>query len=146
MPGLSLEDRDAVYDVLRRYIWCMDTADVDGIAATFTRDGTVKDITGRHWDGNDAARNFASHFIDRPDRPAAQHWVQHMDLAETGDASARVTSYWFSVVRDSNDDRKFVTNLGRYIDTCVKIDGRWLIKDKQIDPWNNETVLAGKAK
>jgi SnoaL-like domain len=146
MAGLSLEDRDSVYDVLRRYIWCMDTGDVDGIAATFTVDGTVKDITGRHWDGNDAARHFASHFIDRPNRPAAQHWVQHMNLEETGDASARVTSYWFTVVRDSNDDRKFVTNLGRYIDTCVRLDGRWLIQDKQIDPWNNETVLAGKAR
>jgi uncharacterized protein (TIGR02246 family) len=143
--SLSLEDRDAVYDVLRRYIWCMDTGDIDGIAATFTRDGTVKDITGTRWDGSDAARNFASHFINRANRPAGQHWVQHMSLDDSIDASARVTSYWFTVARE-DDDRKFVTNLGRYIDTCVKVDGRWLIKDKQIDPWNNETVLAGKAK
>ena len=142
---MTPEDRDAVYDVLRRYIWCMDTGDIDGIAATFTSDGTVKDITGTHWDGNDAARNFAGHFINRPNRPAAQHWVQHMSVEASTADTAVVTSYWFTVVRDPGDDRKFVTNLGRYIDTCVRVEGRWLIKDKQIDPWNNETVLAAKA-
>jgi hypothetical protein len=144
MPELSAEDRDAVYDVLRRYIWCMDTGDIDGIAATFTAGGTVKDITGRRWDGPDAARSFARHFIERPERPAMQHWVQHMSMDVLTADTARVTSYWFTVVRDSSDDRKFVTNLGRYIDTCVRMDGRWLISDKQIDPWNNETVLAAK--
>jgi uncharacterized protein (TIGR02246 family) len=142
---MTPEDHDAITDVLRRYIWCMDTGDIDGIAATFTTDGAVKDITGRRWDGPDAARNFATHFITRPNRPAAQHWVQHMDLEAVTEDTARVTSYWFTVVRDNDDDRKFVTNLGRYIDTCVKTDGRWLIKEKLIDPWNNETVLAAKA-
>ncbi len=146
MAGLSLDERDAVYDVLHRYIWAMDTGDIDGIAATFTSDGVVKDITGRRWDGADAARNFASHFITRPNRPAGQHWVQHMFIDESTDTSARVTPYWFTAVRDESDDRKFVSNLGRYIDTCVKVDGRWLIKEKLIDPWNNETVLAAKAK
>ena len=141
---MSPEERDAVYDVLRRYIWCMDTGDIDGIAATFTSDGSVKDITGRLWDGSDAARSFATHFITRPGRPAAQHWVQHMSLDDSTENTARVTSYWFTVARDGDDDRKFVSNLGRYIDTCVKVDGRWLIEDKQIDPWNNETVLAAR--
>jgi hypothetical protein len=144
MPSLSLEERDAVFDVLRRYIWCMDTGDIDGIAATFTAGGTVKDITGRRWEGDGAARRFAAHFIQRPDRPAGQHWVQHMSVDGSTAGTARVTSYWFTVVRDRDDDRKFVTNLGRYIDTCVRVDGRWLIKDKQIDPWNDETVLAGR--
>src|SRR6266545_692725 len=146
MPDLSPEDRELLFDVLRRYVWCMDTGDIDGIAATFTTDGVVKDITGRRWDGQEAPRQFASHFILRPDRPAAQHWVQHM-FVEDGEKGARkVTSYWFTAVRDPADDRRFVSNLGRYIDTCVKVDGRWLIKEKLIDPWNNETVeMLGKS-
>lgn len=140
MPTLSLEERDAVFDVLRRYIWCMDTGNIDGIAATFTADGVVKDITGTRWDGPDAARRFATHFITRPGRPAGQHWVQHMLIDDTSPTTAKVTSYWFTCVRDAADDRRFVSNLGRYIDTCVKVDGRWLIQEKLIDPWNNETV------
>ena len=142
---MTPDERDTVFDVLRRYVWCMDTADIDGIVATFTPDGTVKDVTGRLWDGDDAPRNFASHFILRPNRPAGQHWVQHMQLDADSENEAQVTSYWFTVVRDPEDDRKFVSNLGRYIDTCVKLDGRWLIKHKQIDPWDQDTVAAIKA-
>ena len=46
MAGLSPEDREALFDVLRRYVWCMDTGDIEGIVATFTKDGVIKDITG----------------------------------------------------------------------------------------------------
>jgi hypothetical protein len=35
--------------------------------------------------------------------------------------------------------------MGSYIDTCVEVDGQWLIKEKIIDPWNSETApVAGK--
>ena len=68
-----------------------------------------------------------------------------MQVDAESEDEARVTSYWFTVVRDPDDDRKFVSNLGRYIDTCVKVDGGWLIKKKQIDPWNQDTVAAIKA-
>jgi hypothetical protein len=30
--------------------------------------------------------------------------------------------------------------MGSYVDTCVKADGRWLIKEKIIDPWNSATA------
>jgi hypothetical protein len=148
MPAtnLSLEDREAIYDVLHRYVWCMDTGNIDGIVETFTQDGAVKDITGHRWDAPDAARNFASHFINRPNRPAVQHWVQHMFIDDAPGGGYTVTSYWYTAVRDPNDDRRFVSNLGRYIDTCVKVDGHWLIREKLIDPWNNETVqMVGKS-
>ena len=37
--------------------------------------------------------------------------------------------------------------MGSYVDTCVKVDGTWLIKEKIIDPWNNETapIVGAKA-
>jgi hypothetical protein len=35
--------------------------------------------------------------------------------------------------------------MGSYADTCVKVDGQWLIKEKIIDPWNSETApMVGK--
>jgi len=30
--------------------------------------------------------------------------------------------------------------MGSYVDTCVKVDGTWLIQEKIIDPWNSETA------
>src|SRR4029450_10122757 len=48
---ISLEDRQAIYDTLARYVWSMDTGDIEGVVATFTPDGVVKDITGKKWAG-----------------------------------------------------------------------------------------------
>ena len=43
--NLSLEDRQEIYDTLARYVWGMDTGDIEGVVATFTPDGVVKDVT-----------------------------------------------------------------------------------------------------
>jgi hypothetical protein len=56
----------------------------------------------------------------------------------------KVTSYWLGATWAA-DDSRYVNTLGRYIDTCVKVDGEWRIKEKIIDPWTNETVqMVGK--
>jgi hypothetical protein len=30
--------------------------------------------------------------------------------------------------------------MGSYVDSCVKVTGQWLIKEKLIDPWNSATA------
>jgi hypothetical protein len=146
MPSnLSLQEREAVYDTLRRYLWCMDTRDVEGAVATFTADAEVKDITGRRWDApNRGARGFAEHFL-LPERDSAgQHWVQFMEIDDIADGAVKVTAYWLGATWGA-DDSRFVNTLGSYVDTVVKVDGKWLIREKVIDPWNNETVpMIGK--
>ncbi|HEX5369330.1 MAG TPA: nuclear transport factor 2 family protein [Dehalococcoidia bacterium] len=148
MPAskLSLQEREAVYDVLRRYVWCMDTGDIEGVIATFTSDGEVKDITGRRWDlAGRGARGFAEHWLLRPRDSASQHWVQFLQTEDLPPDAVRVTSYWLGTTWAA-DDSKFVNNLGRYTDTCVKVDGEWRIREKVIDAWNNETVqMIGKS-
>ena len=58
--AISLEDREAIYDTLKRYLWCMDTTNIDGVVDTFTLDATVKDVTGKRWDAAaGGARGFA---------------------------------------------------------------------------------------
>ena len=41
---------------------------------------------------------------------------------------------------DNPGDKPSVSNLGRYIDTCVKVGGHWLIAEKVIDLWNRTLV------
>jgi hypothetical protein len=141
---LSLEDREAIYTNLKRYLWCMDTNHIDGVVATFTTDGEVKDVTGKRWDAAAGrARGFATHFLTLPDRPDAQHWVQHMFVEDAGDSAWRVVSYWASLAWTPGSDEKFVRLLGSYRDTCVKVDGAWLIREKIIDPWSGSKVPTG---
>ncbi len=144
---ISLEERQEIYDILARYVWGMDTGDIEGVVATFTPDGVVQDVTGKHWDAAaGGARGFATHFLTRPNRRGGQHHVQHLfiDAAEGGEAY-RVTSYWVSLQWDAEGDRKAIRAMGSYVDTCVKVHGQWRIKEKIIAPWNSATApVAGQ--
>jgi hypothetical protein len=138
---ISLEDRQAIYDTLARYVWSMDTGDIEGVVATFTPDGVVKDVTGKQWDAAAGGiRGFASHFLTRPNRRGGQHHVQHLFAEQAVGGGSRVTSYWVSIQWDAEDDRRFIRAMGSYVDTCVKVDGQWLIKEKLINPWNSATA------
>ncbi len=143
--NISLEDRHAIYDTLARYVWGMDTGDIEGVVATFTTDGVVKDVTGKRWDAAaGGVRGFASHFLRRPDRRGGQHHVQHLFVEPADGGGYHVTSYWVSIQWDAEGDRKFIRAVGSYVDTCVKVNGQWLIKEKIIDPWNSATApMAG---
>src|SRR5262245_1298972 len=138
---ISLEDRQEIYDVLARYVWSMDTGDIAGVVATFTLDGVVKDVTGKRWDAaQGGARGFATHFLTRPNRRGGQHHVQHLFGEKAEGEGYRVTSYWVSSAWDKAGDHKSIRAMGSYVDTCVKVDGQWLIKEKLIEPWNSETA------
>ena len=138
---ISLQDRQEIYDTLARYVWGMDTGDIEGVVATFTPDGTVKDVTGKHWDAAaGGVRGFATYFLTRPNRRGSQHHVQHLFVEPAPGGGYRVTSYWVSIRWDTAADHKAIRAMGSYLDTCVKVDGHWLIKEKIIDPWNSEVA------
>ena len=142
--AISLEDREAIYDTLKRYLWCMDTTNIDGVVDTFTGDATVKDVTGKRWDAAaGGARGFATHFLTLPNRPDSQHWVQHMFVEDAGEGAWRVVSYWASLAWVPGSDERFVRLLGSYGDTCMQVDGDWLIAEKIIDPWSGASVPTG---
>ena len=136
---ISPEDRQAITDTLARYVWCMDTRNIAGVVAVFTPDGVITDVTGKVW--NEAAggvRAFATHFLTLPDRPVSQHWIQHIMVEDVGASGYRVTSYWALLALDGATSDKTFRSFGSYRDTCVHINGVWLIKEKRIDPWKSE--------
>ena len=58
-------------------------------------------------------------------------------------SSFRGTLYYIRC--ETEGDHKSIRAMGSYVDTCVKVDGQWLIKEKIIDPWNSETApMVGK--
>lgn len=136
---ISLEDRQAISDTLARYVWCMDTRNIEGVVAIFTPDGVVRDVTGKVWDATTGGvRAFATHFLTMPDRPVSQHWMQQMVVKDVGTSGYRVTSYWALLALDAATGDKAFRSFGSYRDTCVKANGVWLIKEKLIDPWRSE--------
>lgn len=135
---ISLEDRHAIYDLLARYVWGMDTGDIEGVVATFTADGEVQDVTGTRWDAAaGGARGFATAFLTRPNRRGGQHHVQPLFIDPAPGGGYRVTSYWVSMRWDVEQDEKAIRAMGSYVDTCVQVQGQWRIKEKLIAPWHS---------
>lgn len=138
---IPLKDRQAIYDTLARYVWNMDTRNVDGVIETFTADGVVQDATGKVWDDSSGGpRGFATHYLGLPDRPLSQHWIQHMLIETASESGYCVTSYWGLVALDEQTNNKCIRSFGRYRDTCLQVNGQWLIQNKIIDPWNRNTM------
>src|SRR5262245_23435269 len=130
---ISLEDRQEIYDTLARYVWSMDTGDIEGVVAQFTPEGVIKDVTGKCWDAaSGGVRGFATHFLTRPNRRGGQHHVQHLFVDPATGGGYRVISYWVSIQWNVEQDQKFLRAMGSYVDTCIKVDGRWLIQEKII--------------
>jgi hypothetical protein len=94
--------------------------------------------TGLHQAGD--VRGFASHFLTRPHRRGGQHHVQHLSVGPAHGGGYRVTSYWVSIQGDAERNRKFMHALGSYVDTCIKVDAQWHIREKIIDPRNSATA------
>lgn len=137
--NLRPEDRQAITDTLARYVWCMDTRNIDGVVAVFTQDGVIKDVTGKVWDETTGGvRAFATHFLTLPNRPVSQHWMQHMIVEGVGTSTYRITSYWALLALDADTGDKTFRSFGSYRDTCVCVNGVWCIKEKSIDPWQGE--------
>lgn len=136
---ISPEDRQAITATLARYVWCMDTRNIEGVVAVFTQDGVIKDVTGKVWDETaGGVRAFASHFLTLPERPVSQHWMQPMIVEDVGTSAYRVTSYWALLALDADTGDKRFRSFGSYRDTCVCINGVWYIQEKRIDPWKSE--------
>ncbi len=125
----SVEDRNAVYDRLGRYVWALDIGDVDGVVACFTPDGRASDTQGNVYEGSGAIARFAREFIARPDFRGRQHQVTHL-FVDGDDRRCVVTSYWTVVKWYFDEDRKAIVSTGWSKDTCVKTGGDWLMAER----------------
>ena len=136
MPAVDItpEDRAAIYATLRDYARRLDLADGDGVAATFTSDGTIETTSGARHTGPDGLRQFVRNAATMPGFAGRQHHMQPM-LIEKSDEGYMVTSYWMVVTSHAGTPPFFV-GFGWYKDTYVRQGGNWLCKHKWILQWS----------
>ena len=138
MPAaIPTEDRFAIEDLIGRYLWNLDTGDVEGVVSVFTPGGTVIDTQGNRYEGEDGPRKFAVEFINREDFRGRQHLVTPLYFEGEGDRYV-VTSYWTVVKWRFALGTKEVASTGWSKDTVVRTDGRWLIEERWLGWWNDK--------
>ncbi len=136
--GITASERQAIYDNLRLYAWCLDRADGDGVAATFTRDGIIEATGGRQYQNPGGVQEFVRQAAIQPGFFGRQHHVQPL-LIEQDDQGYQVTSYWMVITWHAGS-APFLVGLGWYRDSCVMEDGVWRFKKKIISRWDRENA------
>jgi len=137
---LSVEDRLAITELLARYCWCFDTADVDSFVALFTPDARYELDGGRLFVGRDAIGGYLRQAAGSTWLPGRQHHVDQIVLEGT---SERVTARAYcTVTHRSPDGVMSIAYLGRYADVCVKIDRQWRFHERIVRTWRSDELLA----
>ena len=135
-------DRAAIEALMWRYVRALDSMDADGYAAVFTEDGTFGSGSQARRGRADLAKMVADLKKGRDDRAAAgnpsapmYHVITNHQITFTGPNSARYDSYWMTVFGAMGQDTPVrVAAAGRGVDELARVDGQWLIKNRNVAP------------
>ena len=142
-PSVPADVRHAIHDCIFAYAWALDRADAEGIAATFTSDGRITNVTGAAWEGTDGIKQFALQAFQQAGFAGRQHHVQPLFFEPAGDGWS-MTSYWMAVTWDAGRPAPEILLMGWYVDTYAQENGEWLCNSKTITRWDSATApMAG---
>jgi hypothetical protein len=137
--NMTADDRLAVQDLLVRYSWALDTADVDAYADLFTADARLH-ISNTFTEGREAIREYIARFVDRPDWLGSQHYNGQI-MFEEGDSERCALRCYCMIARRSADSGTIVVRtLGTYRDVCVKSGGSWFFQQRTFEAWDEGKV------
>lgn len=138
-PGL--EDRAAIQDLYARYSWALDTGDTDGYVALFTTDAEATEETSGGTlevrQGRDEIRKLVRKFHDRPDFPGHQHQMAQFIFEPDPKGRAdhwQVRSYAWATINHPPEP-PHLHWCGHIRDIVARVDGAWLIREKDIMGW-----------
>jgi uncharacterized protein (TIGR02246 family) len=123
-------DRAAIEKLMWDYVRAIDSWNPDAYAAVFTEDGTFMGTTGR-----DNLRQMVSDMEANrgADAPDLHHVMSNQTIEFVNPNRAFVNYYWQTVTRGAPGGpapQMLAQGIGR--DEVVKIDGEWLIRNRDV--------------
>ncbi len=133
MP-LAAQDHMDVMDLIASYCLRIDAGDAQGYAENFRPDAELELIGGRRLHGRDEIKTWVGELIGSGrvggDPASLRHFVGLPQIHGEGD---RCTAKTYCVILDYDPEQHIrVPLVGRYDDTCVKVDGRWYFEERII--------------
>ena len=135
-----LEDEAAIKDLLGRYTYFYDGADIDGVMGVFHDDCTLVNPRGTYV-GKDAVRRNYAFLISLS--KIVLHLAPNAIVRVAGDGkNAWMTAYYYGIA--ATPDGKLIGTGGTYADRLVKVKDGWKIKERRIS-YNFRHTLAPQA-
>ncbi len=135
------QDREAIEALMWRYDRALDNYDADAYAANFTPDGAFGQVKGR-----DALTAMITDLVAGQDERRGQgatlgkmhHFTMNQWLEFTGADTARYHYYHQTVFgtggQAGSATAPVMVAAGQGVDDLVKVDGKWLIKYRNVAP------------
>src|SRR5690606_5717066 len=126
------EDREAIEALMWKYARALDTGNGEAYAALYTEDGQFgvgeSAVKGREalraLVGRGGGAGGAPQLLHR----SADSWIEFVD-----DTHAKHHSYWLTMRMGANGQPPSVVAIGVGVDELVKVDGKWLIKVRNVN-------------
>jgi uncharacterized protein (TIGR02246 family) len=126
----TLEDKEAIREVLAEYCFCLDGGRFAAMAALFAPDGTWHTAFGKAT-GRADIEALANRVANRAGpRPRGAHLVTNIVIKVSGDR-AQVASNW--ALAQNSPNGPIIGSGGAYADEMIKQDGNWLFHYRNID-------------
>ena len=125
---MTVEDREAIRELLHGYCLCVDSGDADKWVDLFTDDATFTVQRGSFGIEGPVTGRAALHRLASGFRADGLHFSSNAVIDVQGD-EATVTSY--VLVLQGTDDPN-VRLGGRYQDQLRRVDGRWRFASRQL--------------
>jgi uncharacterized protein (TIGR02246 family) len=142
MSAREARDRAEIQGLMWRYVRALDSFDAEGYAAVYTPDGQFG--TGERAEkGRDALRKMIADLKksraereEKGEKPAPMyHVITNSNLEFVDKDHARYYAYWMTVFASTGKDSPpRVAAVGRSVDELVRVDGKWLIKFRDVAP------------
>lgn len=131
---ISADDRARMLDILGRYFWAVDTADVFGVVACFSPDGLVRYGTGERYEGHAGLTAFAKRAIGDASLRGRMH-LNHPLYFRVEDGAPVLRSYMAPVQIEPMPPAGPVRSLRYTDDTFLRTADGWRIAVRAIYLW-----------
>ena len=146
MPRIPVEDELAIRELFARYYRALDTGDTEGYLDCYTSDGEASEETSSGEleirKGRDEIRKLVLKFHDRPDFPGHQHQMAQFLFEPDPKGRAdhwQVRSYAWATINHPPEP-PHLHWCGHVRDVVAKVDGQWLIAEKDIMGWTGQIL------
>ncbi len=141
-PAEDASDRAAIEALMWRYVRALDSLDPAAYASVFTEDGTFGSGSQQRKGRADLQQMVADLKKGRADReaagqknPAMYHVITNDSIEFVGPNEARYYSYWMTVFGALGTETPTrVAAAGQGLDQLVRVNGQWLIKNRNVAP------------
>ena len=128
----TLREERAILETLHQYCHAVDYGIEEEYVGAFTEDAVfdVRKPSGETLHKEVGHGELKAYLAKYPGPPSRYNKHFMMDpMIRLHDGKATVHSY-FLAMRNGDDNKPVVGSFGRYIDTLVKVDGRWRISER----------------